>query len=202
MKPIADSIGVLNTIRPRNIVNNQLKTLTPVGAAMIDDLIPKNALTSAPVGSTVATRTLGTKSRSCAAVAMTSAAFAGETYSKESKSVTPPPCPQWYADNFSYYDPSQNDRIRVRRPLGEVGIPLGTPFVLQVTAIIDDARRADQRDAGLLRVILIAERYSSGGGNLCRLTRTAAEWRSSSSRDCEALTRLQRQAGAKTNGST
>ena len=34
----------------------------------------------------------------CAAVAMTSAAFAGETYSKESKSVTPPPCPQWYAD--------------------------------------------------------------------------------------------------------
>ena len=35
----------------------------------------------------------------CAAVAMTSAAFAGETYSKESKSVTPPPCPQWYADN-------------------------------------------------------------------------------------------------------
>jgi len=36
----------------------------------------------------------------CAAVAMASAAFAGtETYSKESKSVTPPPCPQWYADN-------------------------------------------------------------------------------------------------------
>ena len=35
----------------------------------------------------------------CAAIAMTSAAFAGETYSKESKSVTPAPCPQWYADN-------------------------------------------------------------------------------------------------------
>src|SRR2546423_7386648 len=36
----------------------------------------------------------------CAAVAMASAAFAGtETYSKESKSVTPPPCPQWYADS-------------------------------------------------------------------------------------------------------
>lgn len=35
----------------------------------------------------------------CAAVAMTSAAFAGtETYSKESKSVAPPPCPEWYAD--------------------------------------------------------------------------------------------------------
>ena len=36
----------------------------------------------------------------CAAVAMASAAFAGtETYSKESKSVAPAPCPQWYADN-------------------------------------------------------------------------------------------------------
>jgi hypothetical protein len=36
----------------------------------------------------------------CAAVAMASAAFAGtETYSKESKNVAPPPCPQWYADN-------------------------------------------------------------------------------------------------------
>ena len=34
----------------------------------------------------------------CAAFAMTAASFAGETYSKESKSVTPPPCPQWYAD--------------------------------------------------------------------------------------------------------
>lgn len=35
----------------------------------------------------------------CAAVAMTTAAHAGETYTKESKSVAPPPCPQWYADN-------------------------------------------------------------------------------------------------------
>ena len=36
----------------------------------------------------------------CAAVAMTSAAFAGtETYTKETKSVAPPPCPEWYADN-------------------------------------------------------------------------------------------------------
>lgn len=35
----------------------------------------------------------------CAAFAMTAASFAGETYSKESKSVTPPPCPQWYADS-------------------------------------------------------------------------------------------------------
>ena len=35
-----------------------------------------------------------------ALVAFGSAAFAGtETYSKESKSVAPPPCPQWYADN-------------------------------------------------------------------------------------------------------
>jgi hypothetical protein len=36
----------------------------------------------------------------CALVALGSAAFAGtETYSKDSKSVTPPPCPQWYADS-------------------------------------------------------------------------------------------------------
>src|SRR6266478_6388002 len=36
----------------------------------------------------------------CALVAFGSVAFAGtETYSKESKSVAPPPCPQWYADN-------------------------------------------------------------------------------------------------------
>jgi hypothetical protein len=36
----------------------------------------------------------------CALVALGSAAFAGtETYTKESKSVAPPPCPQWYADN-------------------------------------------------------------------------------------------------------
>jgi hypothetical protein len=34
----------------------------------------------------------------CAAIAMVSAAFAGESYSKES-TVAPPPCPQWYADN-------------------------------------------------------------------------------------------------------
>jgi hypothetical protein len=35
----------------------------------------------------------------CALVALGSAAFAGTEYSKESKSVVPPPCPQWYADN-------------------------------------------------------------------------------------------------------
>jgi hypothetical protein len=34
-----------------------------------------------------------------AVVAMASFAMAGETYTKESKSVAPPPCPQWYADN-------------------------------------------------------------------------------------------------------
>jgi hypothetical protein len=34
-----------------------------------------------------------------AAIAMASATYAGETYTKESKSVAPPPCPQWYADN-------------------------------------------------------------------------------------------------------
>ena len=43
-----NSIGVLNTIRPRNMVNSQLKTLTPVGTAMIVDMMPKKALTSAP----------------------------------------------------------------------------------------------------------------------------------------------------------
>ena len=48
MKPTANSIGVVNTIRPRNIVNSQLKILTPVGTAMIDDMMPKKALTSAP----------------------------------------------------------------------------------------------------------------------------------------------------------
>ena len=35
----------------------------------------------------------------CALVALGTAAFAGTEYSKESKSVVPPPCPQWYADN-------------------------------------------------------------------------------------------------------
>ena len=35
----------------------------------------------------------------CALVALSSSALAGETYSKESKAVVPPPCPQWYADN-------------------------------------------------------------------------------------------------------
>jgi hypothetical protein len=34
-----------------------------------------------------------------AVIAMASAVLAGETYTKESKSVAPAPCPQWYADN-------------------------------------------------------------------------------------------------------
>src|SRR5262249_40472881 len=47
MKPIKNSTGVVNTIRPRNSVNSQLKTLAPVGTAMIDDMMPKTELTSA-----------------------------------------------------------------------------------------------------------------------------------------------------------
>lgn len=35
----------------------------------------------------------------CALVALSSAAFAGTEIQTESKSVVPPPCPQWYADN-------------------------------------------------------------------------------------------------------
>jgi hypothetical protein len=36
----------------------------------------------------------------CALVALGSVAFAGtETYSKDTKAVVPPSCPQWYADN-------------------------------------------------------------------------------------------------------
>jgi hypothetical protein len=53
----------------------------------------------------------------CVLVALGSVAFAGtETYSKESKSVVPPPCPQWYADNefnlslWGTYAPTLNGR--------------------------------------------------------------------------------------------
>ncbi|HMG05434.1 MAG TPA: hypothetical protein VK581_08230 [Chthoniobacterales bacterium] len=52
----------------------------------------------------------------CALVALSSVALAGtETYSKESKAVVPPPCPQWYADNefnlslWGTYAPTGND---------------------------------------------------------------------------------------------
>ena len=47
IKPIENRSGVVNTTRPRNRVNSQLKTLTPVGTAMIIDMMPKKALTSA-----------------------------------------------------------------------------------------------------------------------------------------------------------
>ncbi len=48
IKPIKNRTGVLKTIRPRNSVNSQLKTLAPVGTAIIADMMPKKALTSAP----------------------------------------------------------------------------------------------------------------------------------------------------------
>ncbi len=48
MKPTDHSIGVEYTIRPPNIVNSQLKIFTPVGTAMIIEVMPKIALTSAP----------------------------------------------------------------------------------------------------------------------------------------------------------
>jgi len=48
MKPIKNRTVVVNTIRPRNSVNSQLKTLAPVGTAMIEDMMPKTELTSAP----------------------------------------------------------------------------------------------------------------------------------------------------------
>jgi len=48
MKPIDHRTGGSNTTRPWNRVNSQLKTLTPVGTAMIIDMMPKTALTSAP----------------------------------------------------------------------------------------------------------------------------------------------------------
>src|SRR6267378_84815 len=47
-KPTANSTGVRYTIRPRNIVNSQLNTFTPVGTAITVDMMPKKALTSAP----------------------------------------------------------------------------------------------------------------------------------------------------------
>src|SRR5262249_13021752 len=42
------SMGVAKTTRPPNIVKSQLNTLTPVGTAMIADMMPKKALTLAP----------------------------------------------------------------------------------------------------------------------------------------------------------
>ncbi len=48
MKPIDHRIGTLNRTRPPYIVNSQLKTLTPVGTAMIIVMTPKKPLTFAP----------------------------------------------------------------------------------------------------------------------------------------------------------
>ena len=48
MKPTAHSIGTSNRMRPRYIVNSQLKILAPVGIEMIIVVMPKKALTLAP----------------------------------------------------------------------------------------------------------------------------------------------------------
>jgi len=47
MKPIDHRIGTVNRMRPPYIVNSQLKTLTPVGTAMIIVMTPKKPLTFA-----------------------------------------------------------------------------------------------------------------------------------------------------------
>src|SRR5258708_3642994 len=47
MKPMVHRTGTANRTRPPYMVNNQLKTLTPVGTAMIMLAIPKTALTFA-----------------------------------------------------------------------------------------------------------------------------------------------------------
>ena len=48
MKLTVHNIGVSKRIRPRYIVNSQLKIFAPVGIEMIIVVIPKNALTLAP----------------------------------------------------------------------------------------------------------------------------------------------------------
>ena len=48
MNEIAHIIGSSNFTRPPHIVKIQLKTFTPVGTAMIIDMIAKMPLTSAP----------------------------------------------------------------------------------------------------------------------------------------------------------
>ena len=45
MKPMVHRTGTVNRTRPPYIVNSQLKTLTPVGTAMIMLVTPKKALT-------------------------------------------------------------------------------------------------------------------------------------------------------------
>ena len=48
MKPKNQYMGVVNWTLPLNIVNSQLKILTPVGIAIIIVMMPKKALTLAP----------------------------------------------------------------------------------------------------------------------------------------------------------
>jgi len=48
MKPIVHSIGTSKRMRPRYIVNSQLKIFAPVGIEMIIVVMPKNELTLAP----------------------------------------------------------------------------------------------------------------------------------------------------------
>ena len=48
IKPRVHSTGVVNCTRPRNMVNSQLNSFTPVGTEMIMVATPKNALTLAP----------------------------------------------------------------------------------------------------------------------------------------------------------
>ena len=48
MKAIDHIIGGSKRTRPPHMVNSQLKIFTPVGTAMIIDMMPNTALTSAP----------------------------------------------------------------------------------------------------------------------------------------------------------
>ena len=48
MKPIVHSIGTSKRMRPRYMVNSQLKIFAPVGIEMIIVVMPKNELTLAP----------------------------------------------------------------------------------------------------------------------------------------------------------
>ncbi|CFP69509.1 Uncharacterised protein [Bordetella pertussis] len=48
MKPRVHSMGTSKWMRPRYMVNSQLKILAPVGIEMIIVVIPKNELTLAP----------------------------------------------------------------------------------------------------------------------------------------------------------
>ena len=48
MKPTVHSMGEVNSMRPRYMVNSQLKIFTPVGMEMIMVVMPKKAFTLAP----------------------------------------------------------------------------------------------------------------------------------------------------------